>query len=95
MLVAVESNVLDKILTEMKSLNEFVRESKVQNINEEVLDTHQAAEYLKISERTVQTLRNSGDIKYFQCGGKILYKKSELEKFLENYRVGKKIDALP
>jgi len=42
---------------------------------------------LKISRRTLQEYRNNGMLPYYQLGGKILYKESDVEKLLEdNYR---------
>ena len=42
---------------------------------------------LKLSRRTLQDYRNEGRISYYQLGGKILYRESNIEKMLqENYR---------
>ena len=42
---------------------------------------------LKQSRRTLQDYRNEGRISYYQLGGKILYRESDIEKMLqENYR---------
>ena len=42
---------------------------------------------LKVSRRTLQDYRNNGMIAYYQLGGKILYKESDIEKMLAaNYR---------
>ena len=41
----------------------------------------------KLSRRTLQDYRNEGRISYYQLGGKILYRESNIEKMLqENYR---------
>jgi len=42
---------------------------------------------LKLSRRTLQDYRNEGRISYYQLGGKILYRESDIEKMLqESYR---------
>ena len=42
---------------------------------------------LKVSRRTLQDYRNNGIIAYYQLGGKILYKESDIERMLAaNYR---------
>ena len=37
---------------------------------------------LKVSRRTLQDYRNEGRMPYFQLGGKILYRESDIEKML-------------
>ena len=42
---------------------------------------------LKVSRRTLQDYRNNGVVSYYQLGGKILYKESDIESMLAaNYR---------
>ena len=82
-------NVVNLLVNKVDDLIRSVRDIGLHDIYSEILDTNEVCKYLKLSSRTVQMLRTSGDIKYFQVGGKILYKKSELDEFLENYRVGK------
>ena len=49
-------------------------------------DTSLSAQ-LKLSRRTLQDYRNEGRISYYQLGGKILYRESDIEKMLqESYR---------
>lgn len=50
---------------------------------------------LKLSRRTLQDYRNEGRISYYQLGGKILYRESDIEKMLqENYREAYKINRI-
>ena len=37
---------------------------------------------LKVSRRTLQDYRNNGVVSYYQVGGKILYKESDIESML-------------
>ena len=49
--------------------------------------------WLKVSRRTLQDYRNNGMVSYYQLGGKILYKESDIEKMVMSgyrnaYRLG-------
>lgn len=45
------------------------------------------SQYLKLTKRTLQEYRNSGKLPFYQIGGKILYRESDIEKLLLNNRV--------
>ena len=55
--------------------------------NNEILTTKEAATYLKITEKTMLKLINTGKIRAFRVGNVFRVKKSELE---EDLRTGKK-----
>ena len=51
------------------------------------MDNQEVCQQLNISPRTLQDYRNNGMIAYYQLGGKILYKESDIESMLAaNYR---------
>lgn len=55
--------------------------------NEQFLTDKEVSAWLKVSRRTLQDYRNTGMIAYYQLGGKILYKESDIERMLAaNYR---------
>ena len=55
--------------------------------NEQFLTDKEVSAWLKVSRRTLQDYRNNGMIAYYQLGGKILYKESDIERMLAaNYR---------
>ncbi len=55
--------------------------------NERFLTDREVSARLKVSRRTLQDYRNNGIIAYYQLGGKILYKESDIERMLAaNYR---------
>lgn len=61
--------------------------------NEQLLTDKEVSAWLKVSRRTLQDYRNNGMIAYYQLGGKILYKESDIEKLLMGgyrnaYRLG-------
>ena len=54
---------------------------------ERFLTDREVSARLKVSRRTLQDYRNTGMIAYYQLGGKILYKESDIERMLAaNYR---------
>ena len=55
--------------------------------NEQFLTDKEVSAWLKVSRRTLQDYRNNGMIAYYQLGGKILYKESDIEKLvMSGYR---------
>ena len=55
--------------------------------NEQFLTDKEVSAWLKVSRRTLQDYRNNGMISYYQLGGKILYKESDIERMvMSGYR---------
>ena len=51
------------------------------------LTDKEVSAWLKVSRRTLQDYRNNGMIAYYQLGGKILYKESDIERLvMSGYR---------
>lgn len=50
--------------------------------NEQFPTDKEVSAWLKVSRRTLQDYRNNGMVSYYQLGGKILYKESDIEKLL-------------
>ena len=75
---------LDTMLDGIESMNE---KSRASFSNERLLTDREVSARLKVSRRTLQDYRNNGTIAYYQLGGKILYKESDIERMLlANYR---------
>lgn len=54
---------------------------------ERYLTDTELSERLKLTKRTLQEYRNSGKIPFYQIGGRILYRESDIEQVLsDNYR---------
>ena len=68
---------LDSMLNGIESMNE---KSKASFGNERFLTDKEVSAWLKVSRRTLQDYRNNGMVSYYQLGGKILYKESDIEK---------------
>jgi len=70
---------LDSILNGIESMNE---KSRASFGNERFLTDKEVSAWLK-----VQDYRNNGMVSYYQLGGKILYKESDIEKMvMDGYR---------
>lgn len=52
--------------------------------NEQFLTDKEVSAWLKVSRRTLQDYRNNGMIAYYQLGGKILYKESDIERMVKS-----------
>ena len=70
---------LDSMLNGIESMNE---KSKASFGNERFLTDKEVSAWLKVSRRTLQYYRNNGMVSYYQLGGKILYKESDIEKLV-------------
>ena len=70
---------LDTILDGIESMNE---KSRASFGNERFLTDKEVSAWLKVSRRTLQDYRNNGMVSYYQLGGKILYKESDIEKLV-------------
>lgn len=59
---------------------------------EDWLDGNEVRKLLKISERTLQTLRSNGTLAYSKVGGKLYYRRQDLQKALANNYLTNKIE---
>ena len=83
-LVAEFGNSLDRLLDGIENL---MRNSRPTLVGERFLTDREVSARLKVSRRTLQDYRNNGVVSYYQLGGKILYKESDIERMLAaNYR---------
>lgn len=67
-------------------VNELLAKQGSKSLNR-WMDNQEVCQQLNISPRTLQDYRNNGVVSYYQLGGKILYKESDIESMLAaNYR---------
>ena len=55
--------------------------------NERFITDAELSQMIKLSKRTLQEYRSTGKLAYYQLGGKILYKESDIKKLLESNRI--------
>lgn len=83
-LVAEFCGSFDRLLD---GIENFMANSRPTLGGERFLTDREVSARLKVSRRTLQDYRNNGMIAYYQLGGKILYKESDIESMLAaNYR---------
>ena len=83
-LVAEFVGSLDRLLD---GIENFMANSRPTLGGELFLTDREVSARLKVSRRTLQDYCNNGIIAYYQLGGKILYKESDIERMLAaNYR---------
>ena len=78
-LVAEFGDSLDRLLD---GIENFMANSRPTLGGERFLTDREVSARLKVSRRTLQDYRNNGIIAYYQLGGKILYKESDIESML-------------
>lgn len=55
--------------------------------NERFITDAELSRMIRLSKRTLQEYRSAGKLAYYQLGGKILYKESDIKKLLESNRM--------
>jgi len=76
---------MDRIMERFDILTEVVNTSKNQHIavdGEELLDSQDVLQMLKISARSLQRYRSSGKLLYYTISGKIYYKLSDIHQLV-------------
>ena len=82
-----EVGFIGKLDALFEGIERMDAEHKASPSNEQFLTDKEVSAWLKVSRRTLQDYRNNGMISYYQLGGKILYKESDIESMLAaNYR---------
>ena len=72
---------IDRMLDNVEKL---VANSKPALGGERYLSDKELSEHLRISRRTLQDYRDQGRIPFYQLGGKILYKESDIQRVLDD-----------
>ena len=82
-----EVGVIGKLDDLLEGIERIGGNHKASRSNEQFLTDKEVSAWLKVSRRTLQDYRNNGMIAYYQLGGKILYKESDIEKLvMSGYR---------
>ncbi len=72
---------------DIRELNKKLSEIKKENaeINEKWYSSEEAAEFLKVSKKSLKRYRDAGKLAYSKDGRSIRYKKSDLVKYLNKF----------
>ena len=77
---------IDRLLVSIEKLFESRQPGA---FNDELLTDKEFANILKVSRRTLSEYRSNGTLPYYVLGGKVLYKRSEIEQALKREYNGK------
>lgn len=84
---------LTQDVQEIKAALNFITKTSVNRIKNEWIDGQDVMQTLHISQRTLQSLRDSGTLPYSRINGKFYYKVSDIDTLLsKNYsrnKIGK------
>ena len=81
---------LSEQLKEIKATVGLLRKTQLQQLAENWIDGQEVMFTLKVSKRTLQTLRDSGSLPFSRIKGKFYYKVSDIETMLQkNYSKSK------
>ena len=84
---------LSKDFTLIKEYIMSVNQSKSTMLNETWMDGQEVMLLLKISKRTLQSMRDNGTLPFSRINGKFYYKAEDIQIMLEsNYSSSKKIE---
>lgn len=90
-----ESEAYKSLVDKLDSISQLLDENhKTVNPDNAWIDSDDVCSFLKISQRTLQRLRSSGNISYSTLGGKTYYTISEIRKMLEERRVRSCVDSV-
>lgn len=93
--ITIESEAYQALVDKIDSLSQLL-DAHHQTVDPEEawVDSDDVCSFLKISPRTLQRLRSSGNITYSTLGGKTYYTISEIKKLLENRKVRSQVDSV-
>ncbi|MBU1013291.1 MAG: helix-turn-helix domain-containing protein [Bacteroidetes bacterium] len=89
--ITIESETFKKLIKSLEELKTVVSEnfnhsSNPGNLNNKTwLNKKEACQKLRVSERTLQTYRNTGIIPFSRIQGKIYYKAEDLQAFFNDH----------
>lgn len=84
--ITIESKAFQEILNHLETIKTEIRQSSPPSPpSDRWLDNDETAAILKVSKRTLQTYRDSGEISFSQTGSKIYYRHSDIEEFLQRH----------
>ena len=88
------ATAIQNMLKGSKWLSAFLESYRPPLDGEHYLTDREVAELLRVSRRTLQDYRNNGMVSYYQLGGKILYKESDIERMvMSGYRNAYRLDT--
>ena len=86
-LVIIEKNILEELLAKVNKVYNLLSQPEINHASPyKLYNNKEAAEYLKVCNKTLQNYRDDGLIEFSQMGRKISYTQANLNAFLEKYK---------
>ncbi len=76
-----------ELLQEVKTISEHIKNTPTVSNQTTWIDNVELQEYLHISSKTIQRLRESGMLKYSKIRGKLFYRRSDIHAMLEQNQI--------
>lgn len=93
--ITIESEAYKALIDKLDSLSQFLDlNQQPVDPDEAWIDGEEVCIYLRISQRTLQRLRSSGNITYSTLGGKNYYTISELKRVLESRKIRSSVQSV-
>jgi hypothetical protein len=86
-LAVVPNDFLERIENRLNVLESLLQSGSKSHPSEEYIDSTSAKEMLGICQRTLQEYRDRRIIGFHQVGRKIMYRRSDIEKFLDEHYI--------
>jgi hypothetical protein len=93
--ITIESEAYQALVDKIDSLSQLLDvHQQAVNPDEAWIDSDDVCSFLRISQRTLQRLRSSGNITYSTLGGKTYYTISEIRRVLESRKVRSHVQSV-
>ena len=89
-MILVDADQLNTLLRKVDKIMDILSTQKLEDMFQAVLEPKNAAEYLKISGRYLQALKDKKEIPFTQYDKIVRYKLSDLDAWMNKNRVGRK-----
>lgn len=66
----------------------------VETVEQQYLTKAQAQTYTSLSERTLDYARERGELTFYKHGKRVLFKKADLDAWMERHRAGTDLDKI-
>jgi hypothetical protein len=97
-IISIDSVLYKELIKKIDFITEYITDNKSQVTNSDIddawVDSYEVCTFLRISERTLQRLRSSGQISYSIISGKSYYKMKEIKHLLEEHVIKSGTESL-
>jgi len=85
--IAIESKAFQEIMGKIDQIDKYVKSVLQPNIDDIWVDSFEVCSILKISQKTLQRLRDNGEISYSKITRRTYYSLGEIKRLLQEKRI--------